>query len=147
MLQPACQPGWGGWRHGEDGGTARMVARGGSRLPGHRTSPVLLQQTQPLLATTLRAPASAALLPGYQLPPPATKGDGQAKCMPHAVLLEGRFLLSGISRASPDAAPSTPLAAVQASPVQKQAQHLLLHQFPSSTAHRPLSTSPQSSGR
>lgn len=143
MLQPPCQPGWGGRRHGEDGGTGRLSAPRAQDTAG----PFAANTDPAVLATTLRAPASAALLPGYQLPPAATKGDGQAKCMPHAVLLEGRFLLSGISRASPDAAPSLPLAAVQASPVQKQAQHLLLYQFPSSTAHRPLSTSPQSSGR
>lgn len=42
------------------------------------------------------------------------KEMGQAKCMPPAVLLEGRFLLSWISRASPGAAPS---------PASQQSRH------------------------
>lgn len=76
---------------------------------------------------------STALVSGHQLPPPPSEGQGLSKS--HTVLLEGSFLLSCRSRAPPDAAPSPQSLQHR---LQQWAQHLLLHQFPPSTAPAPL---------
>ena len=135
-------------RDGEDGGTGMLRCRHalGSQGTGHSRS--FCSKHGPC-CTCNHPPGPGQCCSAARLSAPTTCNPRRRTSQVHAPHCAPGGPVPALLdlQSFPCCSSKPPLTAAQASPVQKQAQHLLLHQFPSSTAHRHQSTSPHSCGR